>query len=129
MERRQSIVFGVGLLAGALLAGFVGYEIGRTLSEDDRLAFANIAERVVIDRSNAAYRDVPIVQDAIRRWTAKNGGDAQKAMSGYQIQFITTPQQRCIKFDLAGGYDVGGEPTFCYKPFADRLTYEDTDVE
>jgi hypothetical protein len=50
-------------------------------------------------------------------------------MGGYQIQFVESPFQRCIKFDLVGAYDVGGEPTFCYKPFADRLTYEHSDVE
>jgi hypothetical protein len=82
MERRQSIAFGVGSLAGALLSGFIGYELGYTLSEDERLAFANVAERVVIDRTNAAYLDVPIVRVAIQRWAAIRFSSSSRRFSG-----------------------------------------------
>ncbi len=69
-----------------------------------------------------------MVQDAIRRWTPKNGGTVEKAMSSYQIQVVDTPSLSCVKF-AAIAYEVGGEPTYCYEALTTRLVWENSDVE
>ncbi|GGE81963.1 hypothetical protein GCM10011404_13260 [Sphingomonas prati] len=86
------------------------------------------AKAAVIAQSRERLGGSPIVQDAIRRWSLKNGGTVEKAMSPYHVQVINFPSMSCVNFALSAG-DVGGEPTYCYEPRTARLVWENSDVE
>ena len=76
------------------------------------------------------------MQDAMRRWAAKNGYTIEKAMSGRSIELMVFPDRECVQFQLSR-MAVGGVPIYCYKiartdvvPQATtQLVYQYTDVE
>lgn len=116
-------LIGVGAVCAATGYAFALSRQSPIITEEPRTA-----EPAVIDQSRKRFEESPSVQDAIRRWTPKNGGTVEKAMSGYQIQVVDTPSLSCVKF-AAIAYDVGGEPTYCYEPHTTRLMWENSDVE
>ncbi|MDY0958269.1 hypothetical protein SOM26_06170 [Sphingomonas sp. CFBP8993] len=118
----------VGVIAIALVSAATGYAVGRSSQHAPEMYRPRTAEAAVIARSREDFGGSPIVQDAIRRWTPKNGGTVEKAMSGYQVQVVDTPSMSCVKF-AAIAYDVGGEPTYCYNPRTAQLVWENSNVE
>lgn len=71
---------------------------------------------------------MPIVKDAMRRWAAKDAIPVEKAMEGRTIEMVSLPDRQCISFGL-GDFDVGGVPTYCYRPNTTQLFWEDSNVE
>ena len=128
MAQRPVTIRAVGVIAMVLVSAAAGYAFGLSRHQALETAESRTAEAAIIARSRESFGSSPIVQDAIRRWTPKNGGRVEKAMSGYQVQVIDTPSMSCVKF-AAIAYDVGGEPTYCYEPRTARLVWEKSDVE
>jgi hypothetical protein len=128
MAHRPVTIRTVGLLAIAAASAATGYAFGLSRQHPTAVEHPITAGATVIAQSRERFGGSPMVQDAIRRWTPKNGGTVEKAMSSYQIQVVDTPSLSCVKF-AAVAYDVGGEPTYCYEPRTIRLLWEDSDVE
>lgn len=128
MAQRPVTIRVVGLIAMALVSAATGYGLGLSRKHTFEVDQLSTAEAAVIARSRRNFGSSPMVQDAISRWTPKNGGTVEKAMSGYQVQVVDTPTMSCVKFAIIT-YDVGGEPTYCYDTHTGRLVWENSDVE
>ncbi|MGK6324769.1 hypothetical protein ACMGDM_17030 [Sphingomonas sp. DT-51] len=118
----------VGLIVGGAACAAAGYAFALMRQYRVTMEQPHTTAQAAIDQSRKRFGGSPMVQDAIRRWTPRNGGIVAKAVSGYQIQVVDTPSLSCVKF-TAIAYDVGGEPTYCYEPHTARLVWENSDVE
>ena len=70
----------------------------------------------------------PFVKDAIKRWAAKGGRSVEAAMNGRSIDIVFLPDKECVSFGL-DTLDVGGIPTYCYRPSSTNLIWEQSNVE
>jgi len=129
---KMRIIAAIGL---AVVIGVVaGWFVRGTLASDRCLDAGGrwIATADACDLLNPAMRTararLPIVKDAMRRWAAKDAILVEKAMSGRTIEMVSLPDKECVSFGL-NDFDVGGVPTYCYRPNSTELIWEDSDVE
>ena len=82
------------------------------------------------------YASYPNVQDAMRRWAAKDGISVDRAMATRSIEMMHFPDRDCVQFQLPIG-SVGGVPIYCYRSDTSdlisrpttELIFEHSDVE
>jgi hypothetical protein len=128
----------ISFLVGAvcLAAGFYAGRASNPLRELASDAARAAEPKTDAEAKHALYLSYPNVQDAMRRWAAKQGSSVEKAMEGRIIEMMHFPDRECIQFgiDLAS---VGGVPIYCYRfdtsdlgpRRATELVYENSDVE
>lgn len=84
----------------------------------------------------SVYASYPNVQDAMRRWAAKDGISIDQAMATRSIEMMHFPDRDCVQFQLPIG-SVGGVPIYCYRSDTSELIskptteliFEHSDVE
>jgi len=84
----------------------------------------------------SVYASYPNVQDAMRRWAAKDGLPIERAMEARSIEMMHFPDRDCVQFELEPG-SVGGVPIYCYRTdmssgvstSTTELVFEHSDVE
>lgn len=67
-------------------------------------------------------------EDAMRRWALKAGDRLEQVRKMYRPRLMAYPAKNCIQLDPVG-YDVGGEPIYCYRINSLDLLEEYSDVE
>ena len=119
----------------AVVIGLAGGWFGRGAWASDRCLDAGGSWITVVDGCDlpdpamrSARARLPIVRDAMRRWAAKDALSVDKAMQGRTIEMVSLKDRECVSFGL-GDFDVGGVPTYCYRPNSTHLVSEDSDVE
>ena len=81
-------------------------------------------------------RYYPNVQDAMKRWAAKDDITVERAMEGRSIEMMHFPDRDCVQFQIPTG-SVGGVPIYCYQVDKSenvtrgttKLIFEHSDVE
>lgn len=121
-------------LALVALAMFgAGYGVAQLESARDD-STCKLAESASCEQEKLLRHSQGQVEDAAMRWAAKSGGSPQRVLQQYQARsmFIPTTNQglgmTCIELKLRG-FDVGGEPVYCYKNNTTELVAEYSDVE
>jgi hypothetical protein len=93
-------------------------------------------ERDPCSWKESVYASYPNVQDAMRRWAAKDGISIDRAMADRSIEMMYFPDRDCVQFQLSTG-SVGGVPIYCYRSDTSglisrqttELIFEHSDVE
>ena len=127
----------ISVLLGGVCLG-AGFYAGRTSNRLTAPTSETAEPKTEAEARNAIYLSYPNVQDAMRRWAAKDGLPVEKAMEGRSIEMMHFPHRECIQFTIELGA-VGGVPIYCYRldmsgpSLAPRptteLVYEQSDVE
>jgi hypothetical protein len=91
------------------------------------LLISDLDYQILLRYLPVSAEERPIVDDAIRRWSKKTGGNEQDLRGRIPI-VIHLPQQRCVELRLLVPA-VGGSPVYCYELKSDRLTVAADNVE
>jgi hypothetical protein len=128
MARRLRSILFITAAAAAFFA--IGYFVGQDMYVGPKRDPRSWKESV--------YASYPNVQDAMRRWAAKDGISVDRAMATRSIEMMHFPDRDCVQLQLPIG-SAGGVPIYCYrsntatsgvisKPTT-KLAFEHSDVQ